>query len=135
MNWIGRLFGTQKAISDITDKDNGLLTQVGGWLGDMSFTDEERARWGLKQLDALQPFKIIQRIISLSVMILFVFVGLNVVAGIWVEAIWGIKVADAMLKFAFSDYVFWPTLSVLSLYMSGGVMPGIFNKDKSSKNT
>jgi len=123
MSWIGRLFGTEKAISDITDKDNGLLTQVGGWLGDMQFTPQERAKWGIDQLEALQPFKIVQRIIALSVMIAWLFIIFNVVAAIWIEGTTTVAVSEPMLKFAFSDFIFWPVLAVLGLYISGGVFP------------
>lgn len=122
-SWVGRLFGTEKAISDITDKDNGLLTQVGGWLGNLNFTAQERADWGIKQLVALEPFKIVQRIIALSVMSAWLFIILNVVASIWIEATTTIAVSEAMLTFAFSDFIFWPVLAVLGLYISGGVFP------------
>lgn len=122
-SWVGRLFGTEKAISDITDKDNGLLTQVGGWLGTLNFTAQERADWGIKQLVALEPFKIVQRIIALSVMSAWLFVILNVIASIWIEATTTIAVSEAMLTFAFSDFIFWPVLAVLGLYISGGVFP------------
>lgn len=122
-SWVGRLFGTEKAISDITDKDNGLLTQVGGWLGNLNFTAQERADWGIKQLVALEPFKIVQRIIALSVMSAWLFVILNVIASIWIEATTTIAVSEAMLTFAFSDFIFWPVLAVLGLYISGGVFP------------
>ena len=32
-----------KTINDFTDKDNGLLTQVGGWIGGLQYTDQEQA--------------------------------------------------------------------------------------------
>ena len=32
-----------KAVDNVLDKDNGLLTQVGNWIGGMDYTDEERA--------------------------------------------------------------------------------------------
>ena len=145
MGWIGRLFGTEKAISDITDKDNGMLVRVGGWFNDLGYTAAERAKWGIDQLNALQPFKIVQRVIASAVMFVFVFIVLNVAVAIWVKAItseiriitlngleqqvvYSVDAATPMLQFAFSDFVFWPIVAVLSLYMSGGVIPNIFGK-------
>jgi|GEM_PF-4276688 len=33
MSFLGRLFATDKAIDNITDKDDGLLMRAGGWVG------------------------------------------------------------------------------------------------------
>ena len=35
--------GTEKAVDNILDKDKGLLTQVGNWIGGMNYTEEEQA--------------------------------------------------------------------------------------------
>ncbi|MGH1374436.1 MAG: hypothetical protein ACRBBW_20535 [Cellvibrionaceae bacterium] len=32
-----------KTLDDFTDKDNGLLTQVGGWIGGLQYTNQEQA--------------------------------------------------------------------------------------------
>ncbi len=34
---------SEKAVDNILDKDTGLLTQVGSWIGGMNYTDEEKA--------------------------------------------------------------------------------------------
>jgi hypothetical protein len=131
MSWFGKLFGTEKAVNNLVDKDNGLLAQAGSWVGGLSYTDEEKAEnnllvkeWGLKQLDALQPFKIVQRIIAFSVLFLWAFVGVNYVLMLWVEH----PKAQGLLDFALSDYVFWPTLAVLSLYCGGGTLNSFKSK-------
>lgn len=131
MNFLGKLFGTDKAIDNLLDKENGLLAKAGSWVGGLSYTEEEKAEsqertraWGLEQLSALEPFKVVQRILAFGVTALWGFVGINVVAAIWVEAIYpGIKVKESMMAFAMSDYVFWPVLAVLGLYFTGGVIP------------
>ena len=80
--------------------------------------------WGIKQLEALAPFKIVQRIIAFAVTALWGLVGLNVVAAIWIEALYPeVQVKEAMIQFATSEYVFYPTLAVLGLYMGGGILP------------
>jgi hypothetical protein len=136
----GRLFGTQEAIEDLTDKDNGLLVRAGSWVGGLNYTEEERAeavertrQWGLSQLEALAPFKVVQRILAFAVAGVWAFVAMNVVAAIWIDAKWQIGASSPMLEFAFSDYIFWPVLAVLSLYFTGGVLPGVFNSGKKTK--
>ncbi len=131
MGWFGKLFGTEKAVNNLVDKDNGLLAQAGSWVGGLSYTDEEKAEnnllvkeWGLKQLDALQPFKVVQRIIAFSVLFLWAFVGVNYVLMLWVEH----PKAQGLLDFALSDFVFWPTLAVLSLYCGGGTLNSFKSK-------
>ena len=130
MGWIGKLFGTDKAIDNLVDKDNGLLAQAGSWVGGLSYTDEEKAensllvkQWGLKQLEALEPFKVVQRIIAFAVLFVWAFVAMNYIAMLWFEH----PKTGELLQFALSDYVFWPTLAVLSLYCGGGTVNS-FNK-------
>ena len=128
---LGKVLGSDKGIDNLLSKENGLLVRAGGWVDDLSYTKAEKAensllvrQWGIKQLEALAPFKIVQRIIAFSVAGLWGLVGLNVVIAIWVEALWpDIHAKDAMIQFATSEYVFYPTLAVLGLYMGGGVMP------------
>lgn len=131
MNIFGKLFGTDKAVDNLLDKDKGLLVRAGGWVNNMSYTDADKAEnqllvkeWGVKQLEALAPFKIVQRIIAFTVSFLWLLVGINILVGVWVEAFNPeLSVVDPLLQFAMSDYVFWPVLAVLSLYMGGGVIP------------
>jgi len=138
MNFLGKLFGTDKAVDNLLDKDKGLLVRTGGWVNDLSYTDAEKAenqllvkQWGIKQLEALEPFKIVQRIIAFAVTSLWLIVGINVIVAVWVEAIYpGIQVRERMIEFAMSDFVFWPVLAVLSLYMGGGTFQGLSNRKK-----
>lgn len=129
---IGRLFGTDKAVDNILDKDNGLLTQVGGWVGGLKHTEEEKAedaqatrQWGLKQLEALEPFKVVQRILAFAAAALWIIVGLNVLLGIWFA---NPVTIQHLKEFAMSDYIFWPVISVFSLYFSGGVVNSLRKK-------
>ena len=131
MSWFSKLFGTDKAVNNLVDKDNGLLTQVGGWVGNMNYTDEERAEanertreWGLRQLEALEPFKVVQRILAFSAAFLWIFVAINLVVMMWL----GHPSTGDMKEFAFSDYVWWPVAIVFGLYFSGGVINSVRQK-------
>jgi hypothetical protein len=127
MSWLGSLFGTKEAVNNIVDKDNGLLSQVGGWIGGFNYTPEEKAEadaqtreWGFRQLDALAPFKVVQRILAFAVAGVWVIVALNVLVAIWLK---DVEVKTDMMAFAMSDYVFWPICVVFALYFAGGVIP------------
>lgn len=135
MSVFGRLFGTQKAIDDILDKDRGLLTKAGAWVGNLSYTEEDQAEaqertraWGLQQLTALAPFKVVQRMLAFVTATLWALVIINVLAALWVEALTSISIVEPMLEFALSDFVFWPVVAVFSLYYSGGVVESFRNK-------
>lgn len=142
---VGRLFGTQKAVDNLIDKDKGLLVKAGGWLGNLHYTSEDKAEndqqtreWGIRQLDAMAPFKVVQRILATVVASMWAILGLNIILAIWIRAVTrkiivasdgtitvieGINAVDDLLKFAFSDYMFWPTCVVFALYFAGGVLP------------
>tara|TARA_R110002020_G_scaffold46027_5_gene131259 strand:+ start:2414 stop:2818 length:405 start_codon:yes stop_codon:yes gene_type:complete len=128
VSFLGRIFGTDKAINNIVDKEKGLITQLGGFVGNLKYTDEERAEaqertrnWGLKQLEALEPFKVMQRLLSAVIIMLWFFVGVTALYMIATDH----KNLNKLLEFAFSDYVFWPAVSVVSLYFTGGVVESV----------
>lgn len=130
---LGGLFGTEKAIDNILDKDSGLLRRFGGWVDDFNYTPEERAaaeadkrEWGIRQLDALAPFKVVQRILAFSATALWGFVGINIVLAFWVESMHPeINISKPLLEFALSNYVLYPTLACYSLYFGGGVIESL----------
>ena len=71
MGWFGKLIGTDKAIDNVLDKDKGLLVRAGTAIGNLHYSDQEKAEgsqkvrdWSIRYLDALAPFKIVQRIIA-----------------------------------------------------------------------
>ena len=138
------IFGTQKAVDNILDKDNGLLKQFGGWANDLHLSDAERSEFeltrrklGIKLLAALEPFKVVQRILAFATMFLWSFVGVNIVIALWIEAVFNhmvtttvdnvttvtvheFDISGPLIEFAMSQYVLMPVSLVLGLYMLGG---------------
>ena len=47
-----------KVADNIFDKDKGLLTQVGSWVGNQQFTDQERAQFDADMGKAVQTFAV-----------------------------------------------------------------------------
>jgi sterol desaturase/sphingolipid hydroxylase (fatty acid hydroxylase superfamily) len=130
MSWFGKLFATDQAVDNLLDKEAGLLSKTGEWVGNLHYTEEERAeaaqetrQWGLRQLEALAPFKVVQRVLAFMAATFWIVVGLNVLLAIWLEATTDIKAQAAMMSFALSEYVWWPVLAVFALYFTGGVLP------------
>lgn len=56
MAWYNPLSWSEKSTDDILDKDNGLLTQVGGWIGNMNLTEEEVIEFNAKTVTSVQEF-------------------------------------------------------------------------------
>jgi hypothetical protein len=141
---LGNIFGTKKAIGDLVDKDNGLLVQAGGWLGGLQYTDQEKAQadagtreWGIRALDALAPFKVVQRIGFFVVSFLLVFMAINLVVCKYIDeftktrsivdgiqvVVDGTNLFEGMFQLATSQFIFWPIAIVYALFYAGGVMP------------
>lgn len=45
-----------KTVDDIFDKDNGLLSKAGAWIGNANYTAEERAELNAENIKAVQKF-------------------------------------------------------------------------------
>ena len=116
MSIFKRLFNTDSANKAVDGVINGIDSAI--------FTDQERAQTKIKMLEALAPFKIVQRILAFAAALHWLVAGGNVMLAIWVKALTEsrIDVVAPMLEYALSDYVLWPTLAVFSLYFSGGVI-------------
>lgn len=56
LSWLSTSKTVEKTADDIFDKDKGLLTQVGGWIGNANFTDEEKAELTASQIKGVQSF-------------------------------------------------------------------------------
>ena len=133
---IGGIFGTEKAIDNIMDKDKGLLVKFGGWVDDFNYTDEERSRanaikrdWAIRQLEALAPFKVVQRILAFAATTLWIIVATNVMVAMWVEAYNpALVIVQPMLELALSNYVWGPVSLAYGLYFGGGVIDSIKRK-------
>lgn len=124
---VGKLFGTDKAVDNLLDKDKGLLVRAGGWIGNFNYTDEERAEsdhktreWGLRQLEALAPFKVMQRIMVTIIMIEWAILLNCMILAIFLE---NKTMFDNFLSLAMSNFAWIPVAGAVGLYLMGGVIP------------
>jgi hypothetical protein len=128
--WVGKLFGTEKAVESLVDPENGLIVQAGTAIGNLHYSDQEKAinarqtqEWSIRFLDAMAPFKIVQRVLACAAMFAWLFVLVNVVVAIWIKANNPeIDAVTSLLEFAFSDFVFYPVMAIFVLYTGGGTI-------------
>ena len=106
------------------DSTNTIVDGIAKGIDSANFTEQERAQLKIKLLDALAPFKIVQRILAFAAVAHWLLAGFNVIASIWIREMTEgrINAVEPLLEYALSDYVFWPTVAVFSLYCSGGVI-------------
>lgn len=126
MGWLGNLFGTEKAVDNITGKD-GIASQLGGWIGGMKYTEEEKAEGNretrslvIEQLKALAPFKVMQRIMVTIIMAEWAILFNCALVCIMLK--WDERFAQLMI-FAKSEFAWLPVFGAVSLYLLGGVIP------------
>jgi len=127
MGWFSSLFAVDKAAENILDKDKGLLTQLGGWVGGFSHTEQEKSedaqvtrKWATEFLTAMAPFKIMQRIMVTIIMSVWAFYCLNMSIAIW---IYSNDVVGDMMAFISTPFVWVPVSGAVTLYLMGGVVP------------
>jgi len=123
----GKVFGTDKAVDNILDKDKGLLVRAGSWVNGLSYTDQEKAEnnlvvrdWGVKQLEALEPFKIMQRIMVTIIVTEWAILFNVIILAICFKA----SFLPDLINFAQSQYAWYPMGAAVTLYLLGGVWKG-----------
>jgi len=130
MSWLGGLFGTKKAVDNLLDKDNGLIVKAGTAIGNLHYSEQEKAQssravqeWSIRYLDSMSQFKVVQRVLAFAAMGLWVLFGINLVIAVWIKQIYpDIDALTGLKEIAFSDYVFWPVVSIFALYTGGGTI-------------
>lgn len=140
---IGEALGTKKGVDAVLNKDDGLLAKAGGWIGNQQYTDQEQAetraetrKWTLRYLEAMEPFKKVQRILAFTFCFGWALLLLNLVAATWVwaitkepqifngQTIWlGVNAMTPLLDLVKTNFVWTPILGVVTVYLFGGVMP------------
>lgn len=128
MGWLGSLFGTKKAVDNIVDKENGLLVRAGTALGNLYYSDQEKAEdnqevraWGISQLEALAPFKVMQRIMVTIIMVEWAILLNVLIVAICLSAT---DVVNNLLLLMQTNFAWIPVAGAVGLYLMGGVIPG-----------
>ena len=56
MSFLSFFKAAPKAVDDVLDKDNGLLTQFGGWVNNQSLSDEELIKHNIQTVSDVRAF-------------------------------------------------------------------------------
>jgi len=128
MGWLSSLLMADKAADNLLDKDKGLLVRAGSWFGGLQHTEEEQAEdnrkireFSIRQLDAMHPFKIMQRI-----MVTIIFVEWAILFNVIILAtcLKADTIVLNLMKFSQSQYAWYPVGAAVTLYLLGGVWKG-----------
>lgn len=130
MSWFGKLFGTEKAVDSLVDKDNGLLAQAGSWVGGLKLTDEEVMEQNAKTVASVQTF--IKDTLSentdrsktrRAIAVLWIKSQLGIVLMCCIAAPWSMDLAEFYFKLATSGLMITVTTAICIFFFgSHGLM-------------
>lgn len=105
-----RLFTPKAAVKALDAVTDGLDSAI--------YTPQEKAEMRLKQLKAVEPFKVVQRILMGAIALVWVLLILQYCAAIWIGAE---EIKKALLELVAMEFVWGPTLAGFALYLGGGL--------------
>lgn len=119
----------EKSIDNILDKDDGLLTQFGGWIGGMQFTDQEQAEYNMKVADKAAEFvgstlqeSTVRSKTRRAIAVLWIKVQLALILLTAIAIPWNEKVAQRYFELATSEVMLIGTFSIIVFFFGGYVL-------------
>lgn len=118
-----------KAVDNVLDKDNGLLSQFGGWIGGQQFTEQEKAEHmakaaslGLEHMKATMGESTERSKTRRDVAVLWIRlqVGLVVMCAMWVP--FKTEIAKTYFELATSDLMLFGTLTILTFFFGSHLL-------------
>ena len=143
MGWFGLGSDTvEKTVDNVLDKDNGLLTQVGSWIGGQQFTDEEQSEANASLVASLSSFvsstlseNTVRSKTRRRLALAWVYTELFMILSTFITGIFSFffdAVTLELVKFMWSiptsDIMFYGTLAVMSFFFGNHIIQGIKNK-------
>ena len=110
MKFLTRLFSPDAASKAVDRIADGIDSAV--------YTPQERAQMKITQLEALAPFKVVQRILVSAIAFVWVVLIMQYSLAIWLGAL---DVQNALIELIQSEFVWAPTLAAFALYFGGGL--------------
>lgn len=129
MTWYNPLTWGKNMKKDVFDKDNGLLSQVGGWIGNMNLTQEEVIEFNAKTVASVQGFVVStlsenteRSKTRRDIAVLWIKAQLGIVLMCCISAPWNMELADFYFKLATSTLMITVTTAIcLFFFGSHGV--------------
>ena len=123
MAWYNPMTWGQKTVDDVMDKDNGLLAQVGGWVGNLNLTKEEVMEFNGKMITAVQAFakatlgeNTARSKARRAIAILWIKSELGIVLMACICAPWNMQLAEFYFKVASSGVMFGGTTAIIVFF-------------------
>ena len=110
MKFLTRLFSPDSAAKTID--------RIAGGIDSAVYTPQERAQMKITQLQALEPFKVVQRILIASICFVWVMLIAQYSVAVWFG---NAEVKSALIELIQSEFVWGPTLAGFGLYLGGGL--------------
>lgn len=130
------LVGTPKVMDDVFDKNEGLLSKAGGFINDLHYSDQEKARDFGKVTDALAKHvestlgeNTIRSQTRREISILWIKVELALILMVAICIPFSDKLAKSYYNLATSSVMMYGTLGALGFFL-GGYMWGTHVKTK-----
>ena len=135
MAWYSFLTGARG--KDLLDRDNGLLAQVGGWVGNMKLTQEEVIEFNAKTVASVQDFvkatlreSTERSITRRAIAVLWIKAQLGVVLMSCIAAPWDMKLAGFYSELATSTLMITVTTAICIFFFGSH---GIARMNESKK--
>ena len=119
MAWYNPFSWGEKVATDVLDKDSGLLTQVGNWIGNMKLTPEEVVEFNAKTVTSVQEF--VKATLSEStarsktrraIAILWIKAHLGIILMCCISAPWKMELAQFYFELATSSLMITVTTAI-----------------------
>lgn len=128
MNWFKTLFAAPKTINDVLDKDNGLIAQAGGWIGNLSFTDQEKAVHTAEIAKGVTDFVKVtltenttRSVARRQLAVMWMRVQLALILMVAITIPWKKDIAVEYFNLATCDVMLWGTGSIIVFFFGGYV--------------
>ena len=136
MAWYNPFTWSAKAQDDVLDKENGLIAQVGSWIGNMSLTKEEVIKFNAKTVVSVQAFVVATLGESTersktrrAIAILWIKSQLSIVLMSCIAAPWDMELANFYYKLATSTLMITVTTAIC-IFFFGSHGIARFNESK-----
>jgi len=123
MAWHSFLTGSPKILDDVLDKDNGLLAQVGSWVGNMKLTKEEVVKFNATTISSVQSFvtatlseSTVRSKTRRSIAVLWIKAQLGLVLMCCIAAPWNMVLAEFYFKLATSTLMLASTTAIIIFF-------------------
>lgn len=139
MAWYNPFTWGEKVTDNVLDKKDGLLAQVGSWVGNMNLTQEEVIEFNAKTVTSVQAF--VQATLSentersktrRSIAVLWIKAQLGIVLMCCIAAPWDMQLAEFYFKMATSTLMITVTTAICIFFFGSH---GIARVNESKNDT